>query len=91
MENLLDFYQNVQSRINPDIFQIGFFSLRWYSLMYLVGFLVIFLLLMHRIKKDGMVDLEIPNLKSQIPNKSKIQNSYLPADAAKFKIFITDL
>ena len=51
---MLEFYQNFPQQINPVAFSIGFFSMRWYSLMYLVGFLVIAGLLRWRInKKEG--------------------------------------
>ena len=49
-----DFYQNLQLYINPIAFQIGSFFIGWYSLMYLLAFLVIYLLLRWRIKKDSI-------------------------------------
>lgn len=50
MNNFLDFYQHIPEKINPEIFSLGFFSLGWYALMYLVGFGVVFLLLRKRLK-----------------------------------------
>jgi len=41
----LDFYQHIPEYINPIAFSIGFFSIRWYSLMYLVGLGVVYFLL----------------------------------------------
>jgi len=35
---MLEFYQNLPSKIDPVFFQIGSFSIYWYSIMYLVGF-----------------------------------------------------
>ncbi|BBM88403.1 prolipoprotein diacylglyceryl transferase [Spirochaetota bacterium] len=40
MENLLEFYQNLPSFVSPVIFSIGAFQLRWYSLGYIVTFIV---------------------------------------------------
>lgn len=44
-------YQNIPELINPIAFSIGFLSVRWYSLTYLVAFAVIVFLLKWRIKK----------------------------------------
>ncbi len=61
--NLIDFYQNLPSRINPIAFHIGFFSIGWYSLMYLLGVLVIYLLLHWRIKrKEGGIGLSFKKM-----------------------------
>ena len=35
---MLDFWQNLPGEINPVLFEWGIFSVRWYWLMYLVGF-----------------------------------------------------
>jgi phosphatidylglycerol:prolipoprotein diacylglycerol transferase len=51
MDNFLQFYQHIPERIDPVIFSFGFFSLGWYSLMYFVGFFVVYGLLIYRIKE----------------------------------------
>jgi phosphatidylglycerol:prolipoprotein diacylglycerol transferase len=51
MQNFLEIWQNTPSYFDPEIFQWGWFSLRWYSLGYLMGFLTVFLLLYYRFKK----------------------------------------
>jgi len=48
---MLNFYQNLPEIINPIAFSVGFFSIRWYSLMYLVGFLIAISLLKWRVSK----------------------------------------
>ncbi|XLQ20005.1 MAG: prolipoprotein diacylglyceryl transferase [Candidatus Moraniibacteriota bacterium] len=48
---MIEFYQNLPSYISPIVFSIGNFSLYWYSLMWLVSFVVVYLLLIFRIKK----------------------------------------
>lgn len=51
MGNWLQFYQELPLRINPLAFHIGFVQISWYALMYLVGFAVVYYLLVWRIKK----------------------------------------
>lgn len=48
---MLDFYQKLPSIINPIAFSIGSFSVYWYSLMYLMGFVTILALLYWRVRK----------------------------------------
>lgn len=51
--NFSNFYQNLPLSIDPIALKIGFFSLAWYSVMYLVAFLVIYLILQWRVKNDS--------------------------------------
>lgn len=54
---MLDFYQNLPLKVNPVFWDFGFFSIYWYSLMYLVGFLVVVALLYYRVyKKESFLD-----------------------------------
>lgn len=51
---MLDFWQHLPYYIDPVIFKAGFFTLRWYWLMYLLGFLMVYSLLKYRLrKKEG--------------------------------------
>ncbi len=54
--NFIYFYQHIPYHLNPIIFSWGSFSLDWYSLMYLVGFLTVYLLLRYRIKKGEFLE-----------------------------------
>lgn len=45
------FYQNLPEIIDPIAFVVGFIHVRWYSLMYMVGFLVVIGLLRWRVAK----------------------------------------
>lgn len=53
MEPLIATWQHLPSHISPSLFSIGSFQLRWYSLMYLVAFAVVYGLSLYRIKKEG--------------------------------------
>lgn len=51
MENWLQIYQTLPLKIDPMALNVGFFHLSWYALMYVVGFAVVYCLLLWRIKK----------------------------------------
>jgi phosphatidylglycerol:prolipoprotein diacylglycerol transferase len=51
MENFIQLYQTLPLKINPLVFQVGFFRISWYAVMYLVGFMAVYGLLLWRIKK----------------------------------------
>jgi len=53
MARLVDFWQHIPEHINPAFLEIGSFQLRYYGLMYLVAFSVVYLLVIHRIRKEG--------------------------------------
>lgn len=59
MQNLIHFYQHIPEKINPTIFNWGFFKLDWYSISYILGFLTVYFLLRYRLK-------EIVNYKKNI-------------------------
>lgn len=51
MQAFLDFYQQLPYHIDPVAFRLGPFSLTWYALTYVVAVLVIYWLLVYRLKK----------------------------------------
>jgi len=51
MESFITFWQHLPSSISPTLFSIGSFQLRYYSLMYLVAFAVVYFLFLYRIKR----------------------------------------
>lgn len=51
MENFLQFYQHLPSKISSVAISIGSFKIDWYSIMYIVGFVAVYGLLKNRIKK----------------------------------------
>lgn len=80
----LDFYQQLPQIINPIAFKIGFLSVRWYSLMYIAGFLVVWFLLDWRIRKgetekiqDNRLDSRKQTLADARLEKHKTQDTIL--------------
>lgn len=53
MDRLIEYWQHIPHHINPTIFQIGSFQLRYYGLMYLVAFFITYILVIYRIKDEG--------------------------------------
>lgn len=51
MEFFISAWQHLPSHISPTLFSIGSFQLRYYSLMYLVAFAVVYFLFAYRIKR----------------------------------------
>lgn len=69
--SLLLSWQQLPGHIDPIVFSIGFFSVRWYSLMYLAAFGTVFFLLRYRIRKDypnGLGSMSAKVLIEKIPD-----------------------
>ena len=60
MLNFLNFYQSLPSKIDPVLFQIGNFSIRWYSLGYLLAFATSLSLIWWRISKKEFNSEKLP-------------------------------
>ena len=52
MGSFINTWQHLPAQINPDLFSIGSFHLRYYSLMYIVAFAVVYILVLYRIKSE---------------------------------------
>lgn len=52
MESFINTWQHLPAQINPDLFSIGSFHLRYYSLMYIIAFAVVYFLAIYRIKSE---------------------------------------
>ena len=52
MGGFLETWRHIPSHLNPNLLEIGSFSLRWYSLMYLVAFACTYGLILYRIRKE---------------------------------------
>jgi len=48
----MSWWNHIPEHINPNIFEIGLFQIRYYSLMYLVAFTITYLLVLHRLKNE---------------------------------------
>jgi phosphatidylglycerol:prolipoprotein diacylglycerol transferase len=54
MENFLYWWQHLPSNMNPTIFTIGNFPIRWYGMMYIVAFTVAYLMAKYRLKSEKL-------------------------------------
>jgi phosphatidylglycerol:prolipoprotein diacylglycerol transferase len=52
LSDFVNFWQHLPSRIDPNIFQIGSFQVRYYSLMYIVAFALTYFLVVYRLQKE---------------------------------------
>jgi len=52
LENFVSFWQHLPSKISPNIFEIGSFQVRYYSLMYIVAFVLTYLLVAYRLRTE---------------------------------------
>ncbi len=65
MNNFWIWWQHVPEKMNPVIFEIAGFKLQYYGLMYIVAFLICYMLVLYRIKREKEFDVsaeEIQNL-----------------------------
>jgi len=52
MDSFFLFWQHLPEHLRPELFSIGSFQVRYYSLMYLVAFFLTYVLVMHRVRKE---------------------------------------
>jgi phosphatidylglycerol---prolipoprotein diacylglyceryl transferase len=52
MGSFINTWQHLPAQINPDFFSVGSFHLRYYSLMYIVAFAIVYILVLYRIKRE---------------------------------------
>lgn len=52
LNQYIEIWNHLPEHINPVIFQTGQFQVRYYGLMYIVAFAVVYLLVLHRIKNE---------------------------------------
>ena len=54
MTDVITWWQHLPSDMNPAIFSMGSFTLRWYGMMYLVAFGVVYLLTRYRLSSEKL-------------------------------------
>ncbi len=54
MTDIISWWQNLPSHMDPAIFSIGSFTLRWYGMMYIVAFGVVYLLTRYRLSSEKL-------------------------------------
>jgi len=53
MGKIISWWQHIPEHINPNLFVIGQFQLRYYGLMYIAAFAAVYLFSVHRIEKEN--------------------------------------
>ncbi|MEC9487404.1 MAG: prolipoprotein diacylglyceryl transferase [Prosthecochloris sp.] len=54
MDTLVYWWQHLPSRMDPVLFSVGGFAIRWYGLMYIIAFAVVYLLTRYRISNEKL-------------------------------------
>lgn len=54
MNNFWQWWQHLPSQIDPVIFSLGHFQVRWYGVMYIIAFAVVYLLIRYRVKTESV-------------------------------------
>lgn len=54
MVDFLFWWQHLPSQMDPVIFSIGSFAVRWYGMMYIIAFSIVYLLTQYRIKSEHL-------------------------------------
>ncbi len=63
MAEFRDWWQHLPQNISPVIFEIGWFKLQYYGLMYIVAFAITFFLVLYRVKHDDRFELTTDQIK----------------------------
>jgi len=53
MSSFWQWWQHLPSKIDPVIFSLGHFQVRWYGVMYIIAFVVVYLLIKYRVKSES--------------------------------------
>ncbi len=54
MDNFVQWWQNLPSQMNPVIIWIGNFPIRWYGMMYIIAFSVVYAMSRYRLKSEPL-------------------------------------
>ena len=68
MSGFLNFWQHLPEKIDPVIFQIGWFKLQYYGLMYVVAFGLTYFLVMYRLKHEEGFEVTTDQAKDLLLN-----------------------
>ena len=63
MAEFWDWWQHLPQNISPVIFEIGWFKLQYYGLMYIVAFAITYFLVLYRTKHDNRFDMTSDQVK----------------------------
>jgi len=63
MDEFWDWWQHLPQHISPVIFEIGWFKLQYYGLMYIVAFSITFFLVLYRVKHEDRFEITTDQVK----------------------------
>jgi phosphatidylglycerol:prolipoprotein diacylglycerol transferase len=66
METFWEWWQHIPQRLNPVFFTIGSFKLQYYGLMYVVAFVVTYLLVIYRLKREDRFEVSVDQIQALI-------------------------
>jgi len=63
VESFLQFWQHLPGNIDPVVFEIGWFKLQYYGLMYIVAFALTYLLVAYRVNHEDRFEISLDQVK----------------------------
>ena len=63
MDEFWDWWQHLPQNISPVIFEIGWFKLQYYGLMYIVAFSITFFLVLYRVRHEDRFEITTDQVK----------------------------
>lgn len=66
MNDFWQWWQHIPEHLNPVIFSLGSFKLQYYGLMYVVGFLMTYGLVIYRLKKEDRFNVSVEQVQALI-------------------------
>ena len=67
MNDFWIWWQHVPEKMSPVIFEIGWFKLQYYGLMYIVGFAITYMLVVYRVKHEKEFSVSGDEIQNLIP------------------------
>ena len=67
MAEFWDWWQHLPQSISPVIFEIGWFKLQYYGLMYIVAFAITFFLVLYRVRHEDRFEITSEQIKDAPP------------------------
>ena len=66
MDTFWNWWQHIPERLDPVIFQIGGFKLQYYGLMYVIAFVIIYVLVIYRLKREEKFEVSTDQIQALV-------------------------